>query len=258
MRIAIVSDPHGDLVALNTVIADVEQQEEIDEIVLAGDLAQGGPQPAEVIDEIMGRGWRSVRGNSDDLLVRVARGEPLGMDEPDDVVEMAQWSADRLGPDRVEFLRSLPLALDLPISTGDHLVIVHSTPWSNQDVVLPDAPDEVAQRVIDAAGGRVVAYGHIHTPYQRLVGDSVLLSVGAISTSNDADPRAAYTIIDAGEVIRVEVRRVECPAEERLAAYERAGIELSDERRARLTGPGPFPVRSREGVSLRVWPLDGF
>jgi predicted phosphodiesterase len=254
MRVAVISDPHGDLVALHAVIADLERQEGVDETLVAGDLAQGGPQPVEVVDEIRARGWRSARGNSDDFLVRIARGEPLAAGDLEALVAHGEWSAGRLGGERIEYLRSLPFSLRLTDLSCGPLVIVHSTPWSNEEVVLPDAPDEVASRVVEAAGARLVAYGHIHTPYQRRVGDGVLLSVGAVSASNDADPRPAYTIIDAADAITVEVRRVECPVAERLAAYELAGLTLSAERRSRLAEPGPFPVRSRPGVASQLWP----
>jgi predicted phosphodiesterase len=254
VRIAVVSDTHGDLVALHAVLADLERQDGIDETLLAGDLAQGGPQPAGVIDEIRGRGWRSARGNSDDFLVRIARGKPHDEHEPAALVTHGEWSAARLGAERIEFLSTLPFSLELDGLPCGRLVIVHSTPWSNEEVVLPDAPDHVAGRVVEAAGARLVAYGHIHTPYQRRVGDAVLLSVGAVSGSNDADPRPAYTIIDAGDRVAVEVRRVECSADERLAAYERAGVELSEERRARIAAAGPFPVRSQPGVAIQLWP----
>jgi predicted phosphodiesterase len=254
MRIAILSDTHGDLVCLRAVIADLERQDGIDEVLLAGDLAQGGPQPAEVVDEIRGRGWRSARGNSDDLLVRIACGEALGDDVPAAVVAHGEWSAERLGAERIDHLASLPFALEVADLACGRLLVVHSTPWSNEEVVLPDAAEQVVLRVIEAAGARLVASGHIHTPYQRRLGDAVLLSAGAVTGSNDADPRPAYTIVDAGDAITVEVRRVECPAAGRLAAYERAGLELSDERRARLAAPGPFPVRSRPGVPVRLWP----
>lgn len=251
VRLAIVSDSHGDLVALRAVIADLEAQDGIDEIVLAGDLAQGGPQPVEVIDEIRSLGWRSARGNSDDFLVRIADGAPHDEREPAELISRGEWSVDRLGSERIEWLRALPFSVALP---DGPIVVVHSTPWSNEEVVLPDAPEAVAARVVEAAGARLVASGHIHTAYQRRVGDAVLLSVGAVSGSNDGDPRPAYTIVDVGEAITVQVRRVECPEAERLAAYERAGIVLTEAQRSRLSAPGPFPVRSRPGETIRLWP----
>jgi predicted phosphodiesterase len=254
MRIALISDPHGDLVALRAVISDIEKQIGLSEVLVGGDLAQGGPQPAEVVDEIRHRGWPCVRGNSDDFLVRIADGSLHSQGLSEALLANGTWSAGRLGSERVEYLRSMPMAIERDVDGLGRLVLVHATPWSNEEVVLPDAELEVVQRVVSEAGARVVTYGHIHTPYQRRVGESVLLSVGAIAGSNDADARPAYTIVDLGSAVTVEVRRVECPATSRLAAYERSGMSLSAQRRASLFKPGPFPVRSRPGIAVTMWP----
>lgn len=226
-RIAILSDPHGDLVALEAVIADLETVEPVDEVLIAGDIAQGGPQPAEVVDLIRDREWPAVLGNSDELLIRTYDGrQETGL--PSAVAERARWSVARLGEERIAYLRSLPFSL-----RRDHALLVHATPWSTEDVVLPDADEATAERMIREAGTRVVMYGHIHTAYQRRVGDSVLLSVGAINGSNDVDPRPAYTIVTLDGAVTVEVRRVEV---------------------SHKSQPGDFPVRSRPGVRVQLWP----
>jgi len=260
VKIAFISDPHGDMVALTRVISDLERAGPFDEVLVGGDLAQGGAQPAEVVDEIRERGWPSVRGNSDDLLVRIADGTPADLvlreaeathgPLPESMATHAAWSVSRLGPERIEFLRSLPMSLARgPFACGT-VVLVHATPWSTEDVVLPDADAEVAERMLSEASARLLAYGHIHTPYQRRVGDAALISVGAVSGSNDADPRPAYTIVTLDAAITVEVRRVDWPPGERLAAYEAAGVE----RRFSRDSPGPLPVRSTPAIPVTAWP----
>jgi predicted phosphodiesterase len=258
-RIAFISDPHGDRLALDRVISDLEKAGPVDEVLVGGDLAQGGANPAEVVDEIRNRGWRSVRGNGDDLLVRIADDrvaealrEARATHEAlsQSVASDAERSVSRLGPERIEYLRSLPMRIERgPFAFGT-VVLVHATPWSTEDVVLPDASSEIVERMVREAGARVLVYGHIHTPYQRRVGDAALLSVGAVSGSNDADPRPAYTILNLDQTISVEVRRIDWPAEERLEAYRLAGVD----RRFSRDRPGPFPVRSRPGVAITIWP----
>src|SRR5260370_4615493 len=75
-RIAFISDPHGGPVGLSKVISDLETGEPVDEVLVGGDLAQGGAQPAEVIDEIRKRWWPAVRANGDDLFVLIPHGPP--------------------------------------------------------------------------------------------------------------------------------------------------------------------------------------
>ncbi len=208
-RIAFVSDPHGDLTAFECVIADLESHGPYDEVLLGGDLAQGGPNPVEVIDRIRELGWPSVRGNSDDFLVGIAEGV-LTEEVPDSVRERGEWSVEQLGPERIEYLRQLPLAIERgPFPIG-RVVLIHATPWNNQDVVLPDADEATARKMIDEAHAGLVAYGHIHHPYQRRVGDAMLISIGAVHGSNDGDPRAAYTIVELGATAEVRVHRVTC------------------------------------------------
>jgi predicted phosphodiesterase len=210
-RIAFVSDPHGDLEALECVIEDIEINGPFDEVLLGGDLAQGGPQPAQTIDRIRELGWPSVRGNSDDFLVGLAGGV-LTEDVPDSVRTRGEWSVEQLGSERIAYLRALPMAIERgPFPIG-RVVLVHATPWSTEDVVLPDADDATAHRMISEARAGLLAYGHIHTPYQRRVGVALLMSVGAVHGSNDADPRPAYSIVELGEVTSVRVVRVDCPA----------------------------------------------
>jgi len=260
-RVAILSDPHGDAVALDRVISHLESCEPVDEVLVGGDLAQGGPQPAEVVDMIRARGWRSVRGNADDLLFRIADGiSPVdaarpgesahGGPLPEATAARAVWSVEQLGPERIDYLRSLPMSIQLGPYPFGRVVLVHATPWSTEDVVLPDADIEVAQRMVQEAGARLLVYGHIHTQYVRKVGAAALASVGAVSGSNDADPRPAYAVIGLGATISIEHRRVDWPAGERLAAYQRAGVEPLPER----DQPGPFPIRSQPGIAVTIWP----
>jgi predicted phosphodiesterase len=231
MRVAVISDSHGDLASLRAVLKDVRRRKP-DAIAVAGDIAQGGPQPAEVVDTLFDLGCPIVRGNSDDFLVQLAAGEPVAEGIPAATIERGRASVERLGPDRIRRLAELPFSVELAGAANGPLVVVHATPWSNEDIVLPDAPDAVALRMVTEAGAGVLAYGHIHSPYHRRAGDSVLLSVGAISGSNDSDPRPAYTLLDLGPEIVATVVRVEVP---------------------KPRSAGAWPVHAPAG-SYRVWP----
>jgi len=194
-------------------------------------------------------GWRSVRGNSDEFLIRIAGADKAGA-LPKSVVDRGAWSAQQLGSGRIEYLRSLPTSIELGPFPFGKVTLVHATPWSTEEVVLPDAADEVADRMVREAGARLVVYGHIHTQYQRRVREGALVSVGAVSGSNDADPRPAYTILSLGTTISVEPRRVDWPDEERRSDYARAGIA----RRFAVPRAGQFPVRCRPGIPVTLWP----
>jgi hypothetical protein len=141
-----------------------------------------------------------------------------------------------------------------PWAPNGSFVIVHATPWSTEEVVQADASEETALRMVTEASAGVLAYGHIHSAYQRRVGDAVLLSAGAISGSNDVDPRPAYTILTFDQAVKVEVVRVECASGPRLEAYAQAGLRLTELDLQRLNQPGPWPIRYSPGRVVQVWP----
>lgn len=252
MKYAIVSDSHANLVALEAVVQDVERRG-VDEVILAGDLVQGGPDPAGVLDLVVGRGWPAVLGNADELLLTVAGGLPREHDEPPAVWERAEWTVERLGPGRLDALRALPVAIRRPLPAIGDLVVVHATPWSVWDAVLPDAAEADAGRMLREAGASVVAYGHIHTAYQRRTAAGLLLSAGAVSLSNDRDPRPAYTVLDVADgVVTATVHRVDLAPEAQAAAMRAVGQTPPDA----LSAGGPWPVRSTPDQPVR-FRLDG-
>ncbi len=254
MKVAVISDPHGDLVALRVVMADLEARRP-DHVLVAGDLVQGGPQPAEVLDELESKGWPIARGNSDDLLVNLANGRPLGFKATPELLARGHWTIARLGTNRLARLEALPAEIRRPWAPNGSLVVVHATPWSTEEVVLADASDQMARRMVTEASAAVLAYGHIHSPYHRRVDDSVLLSVGAISGSNDVDGRPAYTMLTMDQTfVTVEVIRVECPLGPQLDAYLQAGLEATQRDRDRLEGAGTWPLRAPDGKVIQVWP----
>jgi predicted phosphodiesterase len=230
MKVAIVSDPHANLVALEAVVSDLERLAP-DEVIVAGDMVQGGPEPAAVFDLLDGRGWAAVLGNADELLLDVAAGRQPKETLSAEAQERARWTVQQLGEQRLDALRALPLVARQPLPWSGDLVVVHATPWSNLDVVLADAPDDVAERMLREADGSVLAYGHIHSAYQRRTPLGLLLSVGAVGRSNDQDPRPAYTTLTFSDgAVEVEVHRVECSV---------------------LDEAGPWPVRAPDGQPVK-------
>lgn len=238
MRIAILADIHGNLAALQAVVNDLDRQG-VDDVLVGGDLVDGGRQPAEVIDLLRDRRWAVVRGNSDRGIVEVLDGAVI-LAPPWHAC--AEWTLGQLGPTRVEFLRGLPTAVRRALPGGRELLVVHATPWHDRGIVRPDAPIEVARRLLSAGQADVVAYGHIHRAYHRAVDGGLVLSVGAVSWSHDRDPRPAYSVLEVDQTIRVEVRRVSYDAEAEATALTRVGHPVSEIVRTRMLGGGPAAV----------------
>src|SRR5262245_45413760 len=189
MRLAVGSDIHGNLTALEAVIADL-QDAAPDLIVQGGDLAASGSRPAEVIDAIRHLGWPGVAGNTDEMLWSPAGLNDLRDRVPalrslvDTLFEVARLTADMIGPARLDWLRALPYRW-----SGDGVTVVHASPdslWRSPSV---ESPDEDVIGTYAGLGAEVVVYGHIHRPYVRTLAGLTVANSGSVSLSYDGDPR---------------------------------------------------------------------
>src|SRR5918912_85406 len=125
MRIAIVSDIHGNLVALEAVLGDLERQR-ADLIVHGGDLAFNGPRPVECVERVRELGWPGVRGNMDEAL-ETRRGRHPSVD----------WAREKVGDELSGWLQELPMAW----REGDEIALVHAVPGDLWKAVGPDTDD---------------------------------------------------------------------------------------------------------------------
>ncbi len=201
MRIAIISDSHGNLVALDHVLEDLDRTGPYDAILMGGDVAYGGPHPAECIDRIMERGYPTVRGNTDQMIVDAvsSSGDP-----------QADWVLNQLSEEHLNFLQSLPVQQNLELSDNRTLGLVHATPWSIYDSILPSGTDVDFRRMLLEANTNVLCYGHIHLQHQRSLDTGTVVAVGSLGLPFDGDRRSMYTVIDVGHSsYNVEFRRLE-------------------------------------------------
>ncbi|MGH7911562.1 MAG: metallophosphoesterase family protein [Candidatus Dormibacteraceae bacterium] len=199
MRIAVVSDVHGNLVALEAVLADLRKQGP-DLVLHGGDLATAGPRPAEVVDRVRALGWPGVRGNTDEVPFGAALESEVRAGAPKlsrwlDAVfgTLGPWSAERLGVERQAWLRRLPIRLE-----ERSLRLVHATPASLWRAPMPDASPAELDAAYAELGGEVTVYGHIHRPFVTRLPDRVIANGGSAGLPWDGDARAAYLLVDDG------------------------------------------------------------
>ena len=174
-RVAVLSDIHGVLPALEAVLAEPDVAT-ADRIVLTGDIA-AGPQPVEVLDLLVSLGDRVtwVRGNADREMV--ARRQGLESTIPDPI---APWSADQLRADQVDRLAALPLSVTLPVRGLGDVLFCHATPRDDEEVVLVDSrPDRWAEVFADISASTVVC-GHTHMPFVRLTHGTLVVNPGSV------------------------------------------------------------------------------
>jgi putative phosphoesterase len=210
MRVAIVSDIHGNRRAFQAVLADLRQVAP-DLVLHGGDLAYGGVQPAEVIDQVRSLGWPGVRGNTDEMLwspeglTEFAGKQPKLGPLLSVLQEMIPPTLARIGEERLRWLEGLPHRY-----SGEDFSLVHASPGDLWRAPMPNASDDELQSTYAALGAQIVIYGHIHRPYVRRLPGMTVANTGSVSQSYDGDTRASYLVIDEENVT---IRRVEYDVE---------------------------------------------
>jgi predicted phosphodiesterase len=219
MKIAVMSDIHGFAPAFEAVLADVDRHD-VDEIVIAGDLVEGGPDPARVLELARERGARCVYGNTDrDVLAGDFSAS-----------ELIGWVRDRLGPEGLDYLGSLPFSIRLshpgaPDDPARDLLVVHANPTDVDRHLSPNASDREIMEILGTEPARTIAFGHLHVAYVREVGETTLVDVSAVGNPRDGDLRPRYVVFtDAPGSWRHEYHYIDYPVEETRQAIERSGM----------------------------------
>ena len=189
MRVAVFSDVHGNLRALEAVLADIDARGPFDHIVNGGDLVFGGPRPREALELQMQRGYPTVLGNTD---VWIAGMEPGGG-------SVVAWARQQLLPHHEEFLRGLPRSHRIEPPGAPPLVVVHATPTSLADLLSPDAPADVVTTMFEQARARTLVYGHIHRAYAREVAGGLVVNTGSVGFPFDGIPKPAFAVLHLEE-----------------------------------------------------------
>lgn len=212
MRVAVISDIHGNLPALEAVLADIAR-EGADSMVCLGDLAFKGPMPGECVARVRSLGIPCVHGNTDLMLLTptdltpTRPLPPAGASVAAAQIPYLRWHLDRMSRDDLQFLASLPFEHQAE-ADGLRIRFVHATPQDCVAAIRPtDEASAVFERVRDLAADWLVM-GHIHTPFLFRFARRTLINSGAIGFSLDYDWRASYVILDT-ERHGVTFRRVE-------------------------------------------------
>jgi putative phosphoesterase len=209
MRVAALYDVHGNLPALEAVLADVERTS-VDAIVFGGDIASG-PMPRETVELVRSLDAVFVRGNADQL------DSPAMSPEWDDA---RRWVEGQLDDEQIAWLANLQFSAVL-----EDTLYVHATPQDVETIVTELTPDErLAELLAGVEQSRVVA-GHTHMQLDRIVGSIRFVNAGSIGMPYEARPGAYWAIL--GE--EVEFRRTEYDLERAAEAIRATGHPLRED-----------------------------
>jgi putative phosphoesterase len=214
MRIAVLSDIHGNLPALEAVRADIDTFEP-DEVWCAGDIAFAGPWASECIAYVRDAGWTTVKGNTDVWIT----GDPQNVEDPEHRAKFEELArAHAISEEDAQWLLNLPLGH----SGRGSILMVHGTPKSPFVAPMPNAPPSEYQPYEGQAS--LVIFGHVHIAFtRRLTDGTVVCNPGSVGLPMDGDT-ASYVLIDQeGPNWTLRHRRVAYDRDRAIAAAKDSG-----------------------------------
>jgi putative phosphoesterase len=215
MRVALISDLHGNELALEAALDDIARLG-VDEIVCLGDVATLGPRPSAILARLRALGCVCILGNHDEFLfnpelLRKYTEAPI-------IVEAVDWCRAQLSSDELDFLRSFRAGHEIALDDGASLLLFHGSPKSHMQDLLATTPPDELDRLLDGKRARVMAGGHTHIQMLRQHHGDLLVNPGSVGMPfrdyvAGQEPtlmlHAEYAIVEgAGGHVSVILRRV--------------------------------------------------
>lgn len=232
MRVALISDLHGNLVALEAVLADAARAG-VDRVVCLGDVATLGPCPQQVLARLRALDCACIVGNHDAFLLDAALIRTYT--ETPIVVDAVDWCRAQLDADELDFVRSFVPELSLGLGGGATLGCYHGTPRSHMEDLLPSASAEELDRLLDGRAATVLAGGHTHLQMLRPHRTSVVVNPGSVGMPFLEAPagrpptilaHAEYATVAAAEDGAVEVCLKRVPLSRRALREQAAACDF--------------------------------
>lgn len=219
MRVAALYDIHGNLPALDAVLAEVEEAGA--ELVLVGGDVALGPMPRETVERLLslGTGARFFRGNCDRELVG-SNAEPEGL-----WAERSRWTAAQLTEEQRTLLAGLPETAVVEVDGLGPTLFCHATPRSDEEIVTRITPEERLREVLAGVEQAVVVCGHTHVQFDRSVGSVRLVNAGSVGMPYEGEPGAYWALLGPD----VQFRRTPYDLEAAAGAVRASGFPGADE-----------------------------
>lgn len=227
MRVAILSDVHGNLVALEAVLADLQRQAP-DLVVVNGDMVNRGPDNVAVLERLHDLGAPLILGNHDDLVRMWVDRDPALPREwfSDPFWRATAWTAGQLqDAGLIDSLRELPQSYRLELPDAPSVLIVHGSPRHYRESLDRHLTDQAIEELGEEFGAPILVGSHTHIPLDRRHRGYWILNSGAVGVSFNGDPRAHYLLIDLRDWSWTPTfRRVEYDRGRALARFEESGF----------------------------------
>lgn len=222
MSLAVLSDLHGNLPALEAVLGEVEASG-AQRLFIGGDVAYG-PFVREMLDRLLalGDGALWIRGNADRELVEFWDQGTTHVPVPDDQRRALEWEAGQIERRHRDFLASLPPRRTVDVEGLGPVLFCHGSPRSDEEIITPLTSEERLGRLLAGVEERVVVCGHTHVPFDRQAGGVRVVNAGSVGMGY-GPPGAAWALLGSG----VELRHTEYDHEQAAALFRASGHPLS-------------------------------
>lgn len=232
MRIAFISDIHGNFTAFEAVLADIKEQG-VDQIICLGDTATLGPQPREVLDALRSLNSINIKGNHDAAILEPEKAAENEI--TDYLVPDLHWGRERLTPADFEFIRSFKNTHELTFPNGVQLLAFHGSPHSTTDLIIAATSEEKLDHHFEGYSATVFIGGHSHIQMYRRHGHILVLNSGSVGNAfihayspgkpPSLLPWAEYAILEqSGTHLDVDLRRVYFETDKLLDLVRASGL----------------------------------
>ncbi|MBK8780641.1 MAG: metallophosphoesterase family protein [Anaerolineales bacterium] len=236
MRIAFISDIHGNLTALRAVLADIKKHG-TDEIICLGDTISLGPQPLETLNALKELNCIYIMGNHDEAILDPEKAPEFEITEH--LVPDLYWCRDQLTPDSFEFLKSFQSTHKIEFPNGVQLLAFHGSPISTTDIIQATTSPELLDKYFAEQSSTVFIGGHSHIQMHRRYGKKLILNSGSVGNAFEFAfspgnpprllPWAEYAVIDqSGNSFDVDLRRVYFDTEALLKVVKESSLPGAD------------------------------
>lgn len=241
-RLAVLADVHGNLPALEAVLADARAQG-ADRCIVAGDLVTGGPQPVETLRLLRSIDARVIRGNTDDYLLELEDGSAPAEMRTAAQWALTRWSYSRLDRETLAFIASLPVEQVVTLPDAGPFRVVHGAPGCTSRFLFPDLqpdrmahfyrgaflaadqrPTPLAVELADVAEPMLIC-GHSHISWQQAVDGKLAINPGAVDGGLEGDALAHYAVLTLSDgVWQVELRGIRYDLARSRDAFRESGL----------------------------------
>jgi predicted phosphodiesterase len=218
VRVAALYDVHGNVPALDAVLADVERAG-VDLIVWGGDVA-AGPMPAETLERMRAAGGPCVMGNADRQMVEDFDARRMPSDSDDEMMRTMLWAVGRIDRADRDFLAAFEPTVSLDVDGLGPTLFCHGSPRSDEERITRATPEARLAPMLAAVGERTVVCGHTHQQFDLRCGDQRVLNAGSVGMPYEGTAAAFWLLLGPG----VEPRRSDYDVPAAVATMRASGM----------------------------------